>query len=537
MYSRFNEVSLNRIASFLNFDKNSSSCGSFDRYYWGWKKKDFSDSTLQYALVPFLKADADNVNIKYICRIAFTYLNRILHSNGTCDQSYPYENHPKTFLDNVPLVVEVIENRNSFFSSSLIDLAINILRRGVDYAIAREEDYATIANHIAHDMYQYLLTYSVLHDEKYYQKAVENLYLIEKNTDEEGWHKEYCGGDAGYQTRSLKYLTKCLALLNDRDKALCERLCLKSAEFLDQLILPDGTIYSMFGSRNTSILYPSGIEYMAYHYPEKFSCLAYRIRQSIKKGKAMVPLQLDFDNFIRLFDDFLGAQIYYEKNKDLDVAESGTGDFDLPNFGFKRTTVGDCQVFVHYKYGSSVAIYKGDDLFFKDAGFLIKEKKHRYWGTKNVLTWSDVLENNRESIRTRTIIFRSSHVELTPLKLIVLRLLNLTFMRITFFADRFRHYIVGKMITGKKQENYGTVTRKIHIDEMSLVISDEFRLRFIPEKVYRTIFLHLFHMASSRYFHPVDGNSYCSEEEDGPWQRSFILERKVQLADINDLRD
>jgi hypothetical protein len=484
---------------------------------------------LQFAVVPLCKSLTTvhpDVSELFKKR-ALGFLRKITHLDGTCDQSYPNEKHPKTFLDLVPLISLMFEPEDE---TSDMESLSTFLERSIDYAIKHEEDYAIASNHTAHDLFQYLTVWKLLRTEKYYSAARKCLNMIEKNTPESGFHLEYQGGDPGYQTRTLKYLIKSLSLLKPSERELCEELCVKSCSFLDKTVMPDGTIYSMFGSRNTALIYPSGIEYMAYKYPHKFSDLARRVRNAINNGLTPLPLHLEFDNFIRLFDDYLDAQQWFERNREIALQETRNEEFDLKDFGFKKIIMGDVAVYIHYKYGGACAVYKDDKLIAKDAGILIKDSSGDFWGTRNLVNHSETLHKSNNEIGIKTVLFKSCHQELTPFKMIVLRILNLTVLRINFFANFFRKLIVGKLIVGSGSRSCGTVERSIRIKNNRLLLADKLNLRFKPAKLFRVAYLYLFHMASSRYWNPVDKDlPFCEEISEEIHEGSFDLTRGIEF--------
>ncbi|MCB0356685.1 MAG: hypothetical protein KDD40_06740, partial [Bdellovibrionales bacterium] len=152
-YTIHDKNSYLRILNQINLDRNSSSCGSVDRSYWGWKKKDFSDITLQFAIMPLLKKHVSEIDIKTIFQKVMDFTLKNIWADGTCDQSYPHEKHPKTFLDIVPLFVTMIEDFPHFFTEKELAKARSILKKGVLYSLKYPESYAVISNHIAHDAY------------------------------------------------------------------------------------------------------------------------------------------------------------------------------------------------------------------------------------------------------------------------------------------------------------------------------------------------------------------------------------------------
>ena len=203
-------------------------------------------------------------------------------------------------------------------------------------------NYGTISNHLAHHLFEYLVAHNLLGDKLFYYKAIDILDTIEANTDDEGWHLEYRGGDPGYQTRTLKYLVKSLPFLAKDEHMRCMQLCEKSCSFLSKAILPDGTIFSAFGSRNTSIIYPSGIEFMAQK-NEKFIEIANRVRISFEANANTFPEYLEFDNYIRLFDDLLEAEEIKKINGTFNsnfAKSEPASDFHLKNFGLLKKQSG-----------------------------------------------------------------------------------------------------------------------------------------------------------------------------------------------------
>src|SRR5437870_13847678 len=78
--------------SMWNREAASQSFGSFDRQYWGWKKKDFSDATLQYAVklaVEYARETGVTTTLPPLLEGYVTYCARIQRRDGSFDQCYP----------------------------------------------------------------------------------------------------------------------------------------------------------------------------------------------------------------------------------------------------------------------------------------------------------------------------------------------------------------------------------------------------------------------------------------------------------------
>jgi hypothetical protein len=507
VYDKSLKLSVHRIQSFLNTDLWTSTAGSFDRHYWGWKKNDFEDATLAYAAVPLekgLNRLKENSVFDFMQGLVVDHLLRLQHPDGSFDQSYPNELHPKVGLD-------VSSVFYSFLKQNAVSEVETAYKKLLEFSLKKEEKYALICNHLSHHAYEYLLAYDVFGDRKYYEKAVSTLKLIENNTDPlEGWHKEYFGADPGYQTRTLRYLTKCLSFLENNDKEVCLNICIQSARFLQKTVLPDGTLYGAFGSRNTELIYPSGIEFMARQIPEEFGSLAYQIRNAVKGERTFLPMTLEFDNFIRLFDDYLDAQEQLELNEEagrIKPSAFQAQEFFLENYGLLCRRVGRCSIYIHTKYGGPIAVYREDEEVFKNAGLLIEDVDGDCYGTKNLHQNSTVTLQENSNIEIRFKLFKSVQEELTPLKLILLRLLNLTVLRIFKISDLFRNLVVKRLMIGEKNATYGGGIRKFMFSSEEIHIIDSLDLKFTSKHIWHARNLNLFHMASSRYFHSTEGAS------------------------------
>ncbi len=483
-----------RLLGSLNLDVNTETYGSFDRIHWGWKKRDFEDSTLCFAMVPMIKAlelGVFEIHRTDLHKIVLDHLLKIQRRNGSFDQSYPNEGHPKVGLDLSQLYYLILKRDKS--DSSVMQSYLRLMK----YSLHSEETYGKISNHLAHHSYEYLCAFDLTGDKEFYKHALKNIYQIKEWTDTEGWHQEYSGADPGYQTRALKYLVKCLPILNGSDRELCFELCLGSARFLKKAIMPDGTIYSGFGSRNTSIIYPSGIEWMASKLPDEFSELAARVRSGIEKTLTMRPEHLEFDNFIRLFDDYLEA--YSNAQDNVLHGELDKSSWSLDSMGLCCFSFRGYKIYIHKNYGGSTLVYRGGRLLFKDGGVLVSFGKS-FYGSKNIDSPSWVEGNPLDGellVKSRG--FKSAHREVSPAKQIVLRILNYSILRVSPLSDLFRKFVVRMLMTGRGIQSPASFTRRIKITDNELAIEDEVHSNSVPDCVYKVTCQNLIHMASSRY--------------------------------------
>src|SRR4029079_4429815 len=190
--------------------------GSFDRQYWGWKFKDFSDASLQYAVrlaVEYARLQNQTKALPCLLDAFVSFCAAIQRTDGSFDQCYPYERAPGVVYDILSTLIYVRDSPYLVSGKSRADLDV-IIGKAAQFALRTDESHGAIANHFAG--YAYELFNFANHSgndvarsraEDYLDRS---LGLFERD---EGWFQEYDGPDAGYQTRTLRYLTNTALLL------------------------------------------------------------------------------------------------------------------------------------------------------------------------------------------------------------------------------------------------------------------------------------------------------------------------------------
>lgn len=504
------EFSLVARTAFAMWDREpaSPSFGSFDRPYWGWLFKDFGDATLQYAAriaVEYAQRRDLSANLPALLAGFAGYCKRIQHADGSFDQCYPHERTPGVIYDILSTLTYV---RDSPFlgSAQAKDDLDRVIASAVRFCLRTDERHGEVANHLAEYSFE-LLHYARRNSDG----AAEELgiaYLdrtLALFNREEGWFLEYNGADAGYQTRCLRYLVK-IAALTGRDDlwAVAER----AAGFMEDLLMPDHSVHPMLGVRSTALLYPSGIEVLAAR-DARFAPLAARVRRAWESGAVPLPSGLDFANAIRLADDALDADDARTANRSPAAAEPTLpeGDRDYPVAGISIRRSPGMIVYVAHKLGGSVVAYGRDargnwSLCGEDSGYLLKTSGGARGWTSRLPGSGTLLSASSGRIEVRAKFGKVLHEELTPFKLVLLRLLNFSVLRVQWLADLFRKLVVRRLMTGEHDIGI-TLEREIVVGPASVSVRD----RVVPQSqpaprglLFRCRRLVGNHMASSRYF-------------------------------------
>ena len=232
------EIIVQQALGRLNRDIGSPSCGSFDRAYWGWKQRDFSDATLQAAislLLEWIRREGKSENVTQWLECYVNFVEHIQYSDGSFDQCYPYERTPGVFYDILPGLVALYDS--GLLPSESKTKLEHVISKGIEFIFSTEEVHAEIANHLAAFASALLLHYECFSIKTSREKAITYLERIYHNYDEEeGWFNEYFGPDPGYQTRTLAFLTRSAEILEDEQLWI---ICGKAARFIEVMMMPD----------------------------------------------------------------------------------------------------------------------------------------------------------------------------------------------------------------------------------------------------------------------------------------------------------
>lgn len=495
-----------------NREPASPSYGSFDRPYWGWKYKDFSDATLQYGVrlaVEYAVARQLTDNLSPLLKGYADFCVSIQLADGSFNQCYPNERTPGVIYDILSTLVYV--RRSPFLEDSdARDQLDQVIERAVDFALRTEEKHGEVANHLAEYAYELLNYVEYSGNDKARIKAEQYIdRFLGAFEPDEGWFLEYNGPDPGYQSRCLRYLVKIADILG-RDELWTT---VKSAAgFINEVLMPDGSIHPMLGCRSTALLYPSAFERLACK-DAKWCGLAARIRRGWLYRKVPLPSEIDYGNAIRLADDALDAHYYLVSATGASADGAPvlpTEDRDFPKAGLHIRRSPDRMVFVGSRIGGVVIVYSRMPdtdwkLTYEDSGYLIKSPRSA-WLTRMPGAGTAVLVT-KDSIHLKAHFFRSLHDEVTPFRMIVLRTLNLTFLRFQWVGDLFRKLVVKMLMSGTKPESV-SLFRRVDLHASTIEITDSFEgsgfLMSVRCELFRCRRAIGTHMASSRYFQEME---------------------------------
>lgn len=533
-----------RILSHQDRDPLSPSYGSFDRKYWGWKYKDFPDATLQCALHPLLQVwDLQcpenpyyrNASLFQWITAGIDFLFKIQHANGGFDQCYPNEQA-------VGNVYELFESASSFLDKARgkireekMNFFWNRLKKACEFTLSHNEDHGNIANHFVLYSYTSYKMAQLLKDERFEKKGKQLLEKVISMQSPEGWFMEYDGADPGYETRTVYYLAK---LASDfSKKEVLQPLFHSLNDFLVFCLHPDGSIGGEYGARNTMICYPAGFEILSDHFSEA-AIMAKNIRRGLEQGTIVSLHSLDIDNLVRLAANYLDAHYQFQPDRN----PSGTLPFErpaleqtLPQAGLYFKSTKRYYLAMSYHKGGSFRLYDkvSGQLVLSDTSYGALTKKEVKIST-NLLVKHQDISLNGNTIRLKASFHKVLQQNMTPIKMIGLRIVALSALKMGFVSRFFSRYVAKTLFTGRQKLPF-ILDRIFVFKDESLEITDSIKnakeLTLFP-----TSFSTSIHMASSKYFSKGDlpllwAPPTCSKPfETHRGNGEFFLKREICFA-------
>ncbi|MBI1971526.1 MAG: hypothetical protein HYS52_01605 [Candidatus Wildermuthbacteria bacterium] len=366
------------------------------------------------------------------------------------------------------------------------------------------ETHGFISNHCAGAAAALMGVGALLGNDVYRIHAQKLVALILRHQSSEGWFLEYEGPDPGYETLGISYLSSYYRDTKDPDVLNAVR---RSVEFFAYCVHPDGTIGGSYGSRNTEIFYPAGLEAFGGDIPLALSvCRA--MRASLALGDSADPETMDDENFIPLLCNY--AQTLSEE------ATDETSETPLLPCQFEDKT----RYFPHSKIfiRSTRAYYclcngaKGGavKVFAKQPGVL-RWDDGGYAGktAQGILCTTQIFDPraaahyNQGTLTISPRFFQFPAALPTPFKFLVLRLFSLTLFRSIVLGNIVKGMLVDLLIT-KKRAVGASLDRTIRTTETTVEIHDT--LTKDPSVCFEWLEcgrrFSAIHMGSARYFQP-----------------------------------
>lgn len=530
-----------RLLSLLDREERSPTRGSFDRVNWAWKFRDFPLTMWQASMMPLAtlyahqhhaNPYAGNPRLAHWLSTALEHTVSRQHRNGAFDSFTPYSQDHGVTLAMVLTLATTAELLGDALSAAQRERAVTSIHNACRFAAESDEDYAFINNHQAAFALAYARAARLTGDARLLERADAVMDQICAHQSPDGWFEEYGGPDPGYETFGLTYL----ALANDeRPHAALHTALSRSVDFLSHCVHPDGSIGGNYGSRNTGQYAPGGLEVLAPRVPMA-AAVADFVAARLDDGNVVTPIRCDDDNLPLLTFSYSVAATRATRRLLPPPPLPCQVEHVLRRFDDSRIVVAATPRYfavTNLSKGGAMRIFdrRTTALAYEDAGFVLSSNG-REWSTQllgeSAVTW-DATSANGVVVTTFAAVKREL---LTPVKFLVLRILNLTLFRSVRLGAMVRRMIIARLITGRERGPW-TLRRAVVFEDEQVVVRDE----VVPDATHRVTFATLersllpVHMGSAKYFHANELASVSLPSLDG-WSDALSAGQRVTLSQV-----
>ncbi|MEO6444508.1 MAG: hypothetical protein ABIZ91_05035 [Gemmatimonadaceae bacterium] len=500
-----------RLLGLLDRERLSPTRGSFDRVHWAWKFRDFPLTMWQSSMMTLatLYRTAHPGNIyaaraplaEWIRDAVSASLDR-QHRNGAFDSFTPYSQDHGVTLAMVLSLATTARTLGDELPDAMRDRLHESVRRACRFAAHSDEDYAFINNHQAAFALAYLRAGRLLGDGALVARSEAVIETILRHQSPDGWFEEYRGPDPGYETFGLTYLALYEA---ERPTAALQAALARSVHFLSHCVHPDGSIGGNYGSRHTSQYAPGGLELLASRIPMAGAIADY-VGQRMPGGNVVVPLRCDDDNLPLLtFSYAVAATMATARASGGPLLPCQRSDV-LTRFDDSRIVVAATQRYFavgNLSKGGVLRVFdrEREELAYEDSGFALATAEGQ-WVSHHL---GESEPGALDTLSRPTVVAHFAalkHEVLTPVKFLVLRILNLTVFRSVRLGALVRRMIIARLITGRQRGPW-TLRRALSFEGDRIIVEDE----VVPQDDLRVTFASLersllpMHMGSAKYFH------------------------------------
>ena len=503
-----------RLLGSLDREPWSPTSGSFDRDHWGWHFRDFPIGMLQAGIVPLAVAwsarwpdnpYAGSTRLREWILAALEATLRRQHRNGSFDSVGPFTQDHGVTLQMANAIAMTLRCLGDAAPADLSARAREAVHRASRFASRSDEDYAFISNHRALFALAWLRAGALLDDDSLRQRADRELQAVLDHQSREGWHAEYGGADPGYQSLCMAWLAQFQA---ERPSEALAASLRRAVEFIAHTVHPDGGVGGVYGSRLTSLWFPSGFEQLAGEDPLA-AAVADAVTEGIASGAVVTPESTDIHNLPPLLHSYLVAA------EAAGGRAQSNGTTSLPREALAGTRYFDEAGLVvsgSPRYYAVMNLRRGGvgyvfaratrRMAWEDAGYVAR------CGDQAWTSALDAAEVTTEADGSFTIQARLGEAKrevLTPARFVLLRLANLTLFRIVAVGAVLRRMIIARLITSRRAGHF-LFSRRMQFTPDDIEIRDRLHRESGPraDAIVRARAFTPFHMGSSRYFHPRD---------------------------------
>jgi len=455
-----------KILTLQDRNAHSPTYGCFDRNFWHYKIIDFPSGmaaefvwplALSFALPvegnPFYHQPA----LKEWAAAGIRYAARSAHSDGSCDDYFPYEKAGGAAAFSLLAALETYE---------LLELhdeeMLEFFAKRADW-LAGHHESGRLTNHQALIALCLEKAGRIFTSDRWDKAKARRIKRVLDWQDSEGWFAEYEGADPGYHTLTVGLLAQFQALAPSPE---VQTALEKAVRFAAHFVHPDGSFGGEYTSRNTYNFFPHGFELAGGHMPEALE-INDRFLAGLERGLGACYAD---DHILghHTWSYLLAWQHFASGRPQALPLREGRTHFKHAGLLIERR--GDATLFLALNKGGVFKFFRGERLVHSDTNFsaVVRGGKRRNAVAHLVGKYSVTVGKDDVTIAGK--LGWAKAKGMTTFNLVVLRALMLTVGR--FFPNLIRKLLQRVLITGKKAAPLRFV-RRLAWNGGKLKVSDE----------------------------------------------------------------
>lgn len=452
----------------INKNKYSVNYGSFDRDFWHYKFKGFSNARMQEFVLSlallyknnFSKKYYQNEKIKEMAISGIDFWTKIQNKDGSFNEWYPNERSfvatafsTYAITESFVLLKDEIENKRKIMES---------LEKAGDFLISSNSE---VSNQLAGAIMALYNIYLITGDKKYKKGSEAKIKELLGRQTREGWFPEYGGFDFGYSTVLLDYFGKLYKKTKDkRILSSSKKLC----NYLSYFIHPDFSVGGSYGTRETQYTLPHGIEIFSKYFSDA---------GKLSKLNEIVFKEDDY----HLDETYLLYRGYPYLQAALEGNSKKNSSFRFQRIFSKYFQDSMNHIVSNKKFYTVIGGLKGgvlkifdknkNKLVCADVGLIGKTKKGKIMAT-SLLDDKNEMIIKEDEIKIKTNFQFYNEENMTPLKKLLLNFYSILLGKTRFGSDFLKRLGRKKLMKDKKNSASSILKRKVKIKEKYIEIVD-----------------------------------------------------------------
>jgi hypothetical protein len=533
---------LPRLIGLLDRNPLSSTYGCFDRSYWHYRTMDFPCGMSQEFVLPLALAYAwqmpggeryfQQQRVRDWCIAAMHYARKSSHSDGTCDDYFPFERAMGALVFSLYAMTEtclVLDMKEEPEVADSLDLLLEFFVRRGDH-LGKENETGQLANHQALAALALYNVYLLTGEERFRKWSDERRDLTLSWQHDEGWFQEYEGADPGYHSCSIDFLGKLRQKSGDDDILLPPLK--KAGEFARWFMHPDGSYAGEYGSRNTYHFYPHGFELLA---AEGHAASAEIVELFLEKGLPNGSRYYNDDdrmcahyvyNWMQAWRDFSPKRAINLNDTEIEQEQNKTETKFFPAGGLFVVRKPEYHAVCNLRKGGVIKAIRPDGPWVSDTGPMVKTAGGSVLVSHLMKPADSSVQQVREDDEVGWVAETEARFDYRKTKLanpwtqIAFRLLTLTVGR--FNANLVRSTLQKILITGKKPAPL-KLKRTLIFGKDAVTITDELTADSGAPQ-----FTEIVHAPDATSIYVANSNTY---------QQSVVLDNSEMDAQLDELNN